>query len=417
VVDNPEHGVTRIAFGDADDDGLAEIYFGAGYSSTGPDILYAIDTANQELEWESLDISGPFYGLAHGDIDGDGAPELVYTTFESESGYGDGLYFVHDAVTKQLEYQSPMPTGSNWTGLWKVQVADVAGDGALEIFLPTSYTYSGALQCIDGATHELWWEVELDRGTAFASLRLGDPDADGLLETITASDVQSTGAEGVYVYVHDAASGVQEWTSPNLQSFFGYWSRLTLLRIADIDDDGIDEILVTQPGSDLLALDRVTGTIDLSTSGIEVTALEIADLDGDGTPDIVIGTQNGLLQRVDPVSGAPTTLAGPFGAPIDAVAVATIVGDQSPDFVVCCADRVLLIDGSTLEPVWVSDELGTGVGQNDSLIVGDLDLDGRVEIWVNAGSIGHLMFEVTETDRTSRWRRVPRPTRLSPRGR
>ncbi len=308
---------------------------------------------------------------------------------------------------KNSSSRAQKPTNSNWTGLWEIQVADIVGDGALEIFLPTSYTHTGALQCIDGATHEQLWEVEIGHGATFASLQLGDPDRDGLTETITASDVQSTGADGAFIYVHEASSGVLEWRSPNLQSFFGFWSRLTLLRIADIDGDDVDEILVTQPGSDLLALDRVAGTIDLSTSGIEITALEVADLDADGVPDIVIGTEDGLLQQVDPATGVPTTIAGPIGAPIDAVAVAVVIDDQGLDFVICSADRVHLIDGDTMEPLWVSDDLGSGVGQHDSLIVGDLDWDGRVEIWVNAGPIGHLMFEVTEIDRTSRWRRVP----------
>jgi hypothetical protein len=218
------------------------------------------------------------------------------------------------------------------------------------------------------------------------------------------------------VFVHDVVTGALEWTSPNLESFFGGWSQLTLLRIADFDDDDIGEILVTRPGSDLLALDLVAGTIDLSTSGIEITALDVADLDADGVQDIVIGTEGGLLQRVDPETGVATTLGGLYGATIDAVVVASITADETLDFVVCAADRVHLIDGATMGALWVSGDLGSGVGQHDSAIVGDLDWDGRVEIWVNAGLIGHLMFEVVATDSTSQFRRVPHPTRVSPSG-
>jgi outer membrane protein assembly factor BamB len=248
----------------------------------------------------------------------------------------------------------------------------------------------------------LWWETLLDRGSNFSSLRLGDIDGDGSLEI-----VGGVHGYGHHVIALDAASGVEKWKSPNLDGFFDGTPFLTLLRVADIDGDGTGEILVTYPGADLLVLDPVGGTIDLSTTGIGVSALATADLDGNGVQDIVIGTEDGLLQQVNPTTGDAVTLGGPFGAPVDAVAVAVITEDSVLDFVICAADRVHLIDGATMEPLWVSLDLGTDVGRNDSLIVGDFDWDGRVEIWVNAGVIGHLMFEVVETGRAARWRRVP----------
>ena len=154
-----------------------------------------------------MNTSGPFYGLAHGDIDNDGDPELVHTTFKSDSGWGDGLYFVHDALTKRQEYQSPKPTGSDKSGLWSVQVADVLGGDALEVFLPTSISYDGLLQCIDGATHELWWQTKLEEhGETFASLQLGDIEGDGSIEVVAASDMQLTHLVGSRVYIFDAVS-------------------------------------------------------------------------------------------------------------------------------------------------------------------------------------------------------------------
>jgi len=50
-------------------------------------------------------------GLDFGDVDDDGRPELLYGTSSSESGYGDGLFFIHDARTKELEYESGPTTG------------------------------------------------------------------------------------------------------------------------------------------------------------------------------------------------------------------------------------------------------------------------------------------------------------------
>lgn len=99
-------GVTRIAVGDGDGDDNSEVFFGSGFSSTGPDGLFVADGVSESMEWESLDISGPFYGFAHGDMDGDGQPEIIYNTSEADTNSNDGLYFVHDANSKLLEYQS-----------------------------------------------------------------------------------------------------------------------------------------------------------------------------------------------------------------------------------------------------------------------------------------------------------------------
>jgi len=407
---------TGLVVADADWDGVAEIVIGTGRGSLPGPTLVVADTADRALEWESINTSGPFYGLAHGDVDDDGDPELVYTTFESDNGWGDGLYFVHDAATKQLEFQRPKPTGSNSTGLWSVQVADVQGDGALEIFLPASVSYNGLLQCIDGATHELWWQTEFDGGTTFPSLQLADLEGDGSIEVVSGSEMHFTVGRDTFIFAFDAVSGEQKWKSPNLDGFFGNGASLTLLRVADIDGDGTGEILVAEPGQGLLALDPVDGTIDLSVSGVGVTALEVGDLDSDGVPDIIIGTDSGFLRRVSADSGDTIALAGPYAAPVDAVAVAEITDDEVADYVICTADRIHLIDGATGNSLWVSVDLGSGVGHHDSLVVGDLDLDGRVEIWVNAGWIGHMIFEVEIYERSTRWRRNPGARRVLPGG-
>lgn len=395
-VQNPDDGFTGIAIGDLDEDGIREVFFGGGYYSSGEDHLHVVDTVAHSFTWSSDDIIGPFSGFVSGDVDADGERELVYTCVASNSWYGGGHYFVHDAATKEPEYRSPQ-IWENWTGVWDIGLADSDGDPELEIFFPTSQLYAGVLQARDGGNHGVQWQATLASGTTFGSLEIADPDRDGTLEVVAGSDVQNTGADGVFVYLYDAETGTLEWQSSDLTSVLGFFADLRMLRVSDIDGDNVDEILVAKMLDDLVALDPVGNSIDMTTDGLRVTAFETVDLDFDGTDDIVVGTDDGLLRTVNPATGTPTTIGGPYVDAIEGLAVVDLTGDGVHDFVFASADRVHIVDGRTMLPVWVSDDIGDDVGRWDGVVVADLEGDGRMEIWVNAGEIGHAVFEVATT--------------------
>ncbi len=88
-------------------------------------------------------------------VDDNGAPELPFTCCESESGYGDGLYFIHDAVTKELEYGSGEPTGGSRTGTYRIRHANVDAYPQSEIFITTSQTYTAQPRRYDSTTARL----------------------------------------------------------------------------------------------------------------------------------------------------------------------------------------------------------------------------------------------------------------------
>lgn len=410
-VANPEHGVTAIAVGDVEAGGVPELFFGAGFTSSGADHLYAVDTGTWSIEWQSADLVGPFLSLAHGDLDANGDEELLFSSFRSESGYGDGLYFVHDALTFEAEFASPEPTGSNWTGLTQVQVADADGDPALEIFLGTSSTYDGILQCRDGATHELEWSQTYPSGLSVAGLRVVQLGAGGAaLDVFTGTTVQHTGAPGLRVYTHGAETGTPVWHSPNLMSFFGYAS-LQLLRAADIDDDSRVELLFAAEGGGVMAFDPVAGTIDLAVDEEAVTALETVDLDGDGKAEVIVGTESGWIRQLDPDTGNATDLAGPFGGPVYGLTIVSLTGSASKDFVFASAGILQIVDGESLEVDWSVDLHSPDTGRWDGLRVGEMDGQPDVEIWVGLGGVGHMLFSVKvdlfsdgfETGDASRW--------------
>lgn len=378
-------GVSRIAVADVDGDGILEILWGAGGRSTEKDQLHAVDVQTHEADGASIDVRGPFHSLAHGDIDADGAPELFFCSTESDAGYGDAVYDVYDAESKDLEYHSEYSVGNGFTHTGRMQVGNTDADAPLEIVRVFPDPSTWHLQCIDGATNALEWETTGSFGSA-ASMQLGDADGDGEADIAFAS--------GWYVYLYNGATGQLEWQSPSLSAYFDHSYGMDLMRIADVDDDGVGELIVGMSGFGLVALDPVTGAVDLELPDLEVTALEVADLDGDSIADIVVGTAGGEIERLDAISGEPNLLAGPFGAGIDGLAVVDLNRDRVDDYVFAVEGRVHIVDGVSGLDLWVGRFLGDGAGRRDTLVVDDIDEDWSPEIWVNVGAAGHVVYEV-----------------------
>jgi hypothetical protein len=386
---NPDPGVTEIAVGDADGDGTRELLYGAGYSSSGPDHFVVVDTVTHQQEWQSLDIGGPFLALSYGDVDADGRVEILSGSFESDSGYEDGLWFVHDALTRELEYQSGPTTGQNWTGLRRIRNANVDGDAQQEVFVASSYLYDGVIICYDGLTHAEQWQFQIPSGMIFGSLAVADVDNDGQLEVIAGVNVEHTGATGVFVYVINAATGLQEWQSPSLASNF---ADLSLMRVAEVDGDGRLEIVVGAYFGAVYVIDGVTHTIQ-NLGDHDVTAVETADRDGNGVSEIIVGTDGGALKVLDPFSGTVLQTIGPYPGRIDGLAVIDVTGDTVADYAFAVNDEVSIIDGVTGGLAWSSGVIGDEVGAQDSLLIADVDGDGVLELMVNIGYTGFRVYE------------------------
>jgi len=385
------HGIDALAVGDTDGDGENELIWSSGSGSTGPDYLYVASTATREIEWQSQDLTGDFLALDFGDVDDDGKPELLYGSASSDSYYGDGIWFIHDARTKALEYESELP-GGGWMTLWRIRHANVDGDPQAEILVGTNDAYTGVVICYDGITHaEQWrWRMPDSEGPeGLYSLETADVDGDGEIEAVVG---------GHHLYVLDGATGLEEWRSSAIGSG-SFGSGFTMLRLADVDDDPNLEILAAEHhpglGGWLFAVDGVTHAEELYVAELPVTALETVDRDGDGTAEILIGTKAGLVAVLDTSTGAFVETLGDYDQPINALAVVDLTEDLVPDLVLAFEEEVAVYDGrSPAERLWHSGLIGSSVGADDSLRVADFDEDGRLEILVNLGAIGLKIYQV-----------------------
>lgn len=407
-VANPEHGVTRIAVADVDNDGVREVLWGAGHTSTGPDYLYVADAGSHAIEWQSIDQRGPFYGFDHGDIDADGAPELLTTSFDSRGNFGGGYYVVRNAVSKAVEQIS----SESIISIWRAVTANLDLDPQLEICIAGADTYTGKIFCFDGLTAAQEWQTSIPSGLTFRSMAVADLDSDGDLEIVAGVGGEHTGAPGSYVYAYQGATGFLHWRSPDLG--IPIFSNLSLLRVADVDADPDLEVLVAAYGNKLEILDGVTGGVQLAHVSNSITSL--ATHATFGKAEILVGTSNGTVVRLDPLTGSQVEVLASYpGASIEGLAAVDVDQDGGTDLLFCRSGFLKLHDEESNSTLWES-FIGTGAGANNSLVVTDYDADDTLEVLVNnqrglaiyqVGAALPLFADGFETGDLSRWSKVP----------
>jgi len=377
-ITSPEPAIMEIGLGDTDGDGVNELVWGAGQSQFESNYLVIASTATRQVEWQSPPgIAGPFRALDYGDVDHDGEPELLYG---SSSRSGDGRYFIHDARTKALEYESdPGPA------VWRLGHADVDGDPQAEIFIATE----NAVTCRDGITHAEQWRWYPPDFHDPRSLEVADIDSDGEIEVIVGSRSA--------VHVLDAVTGTEEWRSVTLGSS---WEGLSLLRIADVDGDRHLEIVAAETGEQLFVHDGVTHVQELQTADLNITALETVDWEGSDAAEILIGTESGAVAVLDPVTGAVAETLCEHGETAEALVAVDFTGDLVPELVLSTERELRIYDGLfPSELLWASGVIRSGfspqVGDSvDALRVADIDQDGKIEILVGLGELGVKIYQV-----------------------
>jgi hypothetical protein len=234
-------GMIRDAHGieiaDLEKDGTYEILVGTGYKMDNPfGTLYIFHYG------DSAPVSkiGPFdsrlRGIEVADVDNDGTNELIIGSGVTlGEAPGEGYIRIFDAISKNLEWQSPDLNGDAIA----VEVVDIEDDGILDIVVGNGYRYhEGWLRVInyDPQTQdykEVW--KSRDIGPKPYGLAVDDIDNDGVIEFVV-------GNEAGYVYIFDSEEKNIEWKSELLGN------DVLGIAIDDVDLDGTPEIIAAQGG-------------------------------------------------------------------------------------------------------------------------------------------------------------------------
>lgn len=297
----PKTGMWRHGFAVADmnGDGRPDLIFTSPRKEPGPPVIFLNEGNGQFARWEQAEFPalGFDYGaVAAADFDGDGTTDLAvgshYRGVIVLLGDGHGTFIaVSDGFPFPSTFSSRALTVADWNADGRLDVAALS-DGPR----PLASAQLGVTVFENlGSTWKPTRAMTSD-GIFGDSIASGDVDGDGLPDLVTAS--HNTSDHRVLRLGSDGAllrREIETLLPPSVVS---------AVDVADFDRDGLDEIVIgysagTPRAASLELVAFPAGSRPTqqlwSEEGAGIAAIGTGDLDGDGAIDIVAALQDGRL--------------------------------------------------------------------------------------------------------------------------
>ncbi len=344
-------------------------------------------------------------GLAIGDIDGDGKPDIVLTNRGTPP---NTIYiYLNQSTTGTINASSFAAPVSYTTPLVPtcVRLVDIDGDGKLDIM--ESNAANGNISVFRNLSTpgNISFGTRLDfptNGNEPFFCAFGDIDGDGKPDMVTAD------------YLDNQLIVFRNTSTPGNISFAGEVQFSTGngpqdVAIADIDGDGKADIVCANGGDNTVSVFMnlstsgnilLAGRVNFGT-GLTPSQLAIGDIDGDGKPDILVGNTGSVytisILRNTSTPGSITlgSFAGKVDFPIgntnqpSIIALGDLNGDGKPDIVVADEGGIgyftIFINQSSPGSLTTSSLTNAITHASNSInphrvVLCDLDGDGRPEI-------------------------------------
>lgn len=351
-VANPEHGVSGIGVGDADNDGELDLIWGAGWSSTGTDHLYLTPISRRTYTFAFPDYDGPYSASAL-QMDDDDALELVVFAASTNSGYDNGAYFVLDSATgvEQPELRLGIDTApSYYGGKWVMLSANADADPNQELIL----NVGNDLYVLDHNGSRL---VKSTLSEPCNPDWVGDVDGDGQLELVSHTSNR--------VNIHRLDTLAFEWQSISFSSGVAH------VAVGDVDADGHMELVLHGSNSYLQAYDGQTHNLKWQMPPAQrVSAVAIGNTDAAGNLEIAT-IEDGRITFYDGMTRAlitRTAQLGPSAYGNMTLAFIHMTASAYPQMIATTPDKVSLFEHSY-------DENPTQVLNHSSAAVAFADTD------------------------------------------
>jgi len=271
-------------------------------------------------------------GLAIGDLNGDGKPDLAVTNFD-----GNTVSIFRNTSTRgtvsfatKIDYD---------TGKWpnSVSIGDLDGDGKLDLAVTDFYDGTVSVLRNIGSNGEVAFDHRIILTAKYAprSISIGDLDGDGKPDLAVAN---------LSVFRNTSTIGA-----------ISFATRIDLIdggisvSIGDLDGDGKPDLAATNGwGGSTVSIFRNTSTVSSLSfasridfvTGVDPVKVSIGDYDGDGKPDLAV--LNFLSGTVSILQNTSNNGAISFAAKVDfsvgrnplGISMCDLNGDGKPDLAV-----------------------------------------------------------------------------------
>ena len=358
-----------VAFGDVDGDGNLDLVRGNGRNGTLPGATLHLNRGGAfpgVPAWNGPPAST--YGVALGDVDGDGDLDLVCGN-------------VNEGATLFRNVGGTFASTPDWTGpaeaTYAVALGDVDGDGDLDLIRGNN-SQPSTLYRNTGGTFEstpAWSSPPYYT----RSVALGDVDGDGDIDLVFGD--YAFGAK-----LHRNVGGTFEsadfWRVP----FPGYQVPTYCVMLGDVDGDGDLDLISGNSGALSTLHENVGGTFGSapiwSGDGGLTGAIALGDVNGDGLLDLICGDINDAA-RLYLGDGTRFATSASWSGAVEfttSVALADVDGDGDLDLA-----RGNFNQGTTLyintSGLFDSNRLWTGTsGATQIVALGDVDGDGDLDL-------------------------------------